>query len=101
VSIDWTMAEPFYDLVVFAVDERHTKNKRSNFTKTPCPRVIKAVHNTVALIKTLELSSFVSHSSLELDLVVVVFVLYEQVHRASSDVVVLKLTEIENNFDLK
>jgi len=95
------MAEPFDDLVIFAVDERHTKNKKSNFTKTQSLHIVKAVLNTVALIKTLELSSFVSHSSLELDLVVVVFALYEQVHCASSDVVVLKLTEIENNFDLK
>ena len=51
--------------------------------------------DTETLIKTLfEDSPFVPHSSLKLDPVVVVFVLDEQVHCASSDVVVLKLTEI-------
>jgi len=57
------------------------------------------VLDTETLIKTLfEDSAFVPHSSLKLDPVVVVFVLDEQVHCASSDVVVLKLTGKENNF---
>jgi len=71
------MAEPLDDLVVFAVDERHTKKKKSNFTKIKDLHIIKAVREEGTKSKKTisELPSFVPHSGLKLDLVVVFFVL--------------------------